>query len=536
MDSNKLKIILIATIAGIAAVYLGIAAATAQLEAIAWVMGALGLVAVLALGKNIWMLIPIGLAFSGGLNFLPTSPRLAWLAMFVTIVMFALRFLLRKTDEFTWRWNLLDLGILLHLIALAQAFIRNPVGLSVLGSSDTIGGKPYFIHAFAVICYILMGMVPGNLRAIRLVVILMICASLFDGAVSLIGSFVPAIAAIGIQFYSGFSFTAAYTGEAKDVSEGRVTEGKQLGESLGAAAFTIWRPLAALNPLNIIPFAMLSLAGIGIAVSGFRSVAGMIAIYFIVGSILRRKFADVAVALMAAVLAICFMAFVGLDKFPNGVQRVLSVLPIPGLVDENIKEFAQQSSEWRFEMWRLALTSDRYIHNKLFGDGFGMRADELAAQIDAAFGDKRKVIGMDSQDVMLERGSFHGFHVQAVRMSGYFGLLMALICLGIFLHHALSHIRYFRGRPEWGFILYICTPFLIYPFYAMLVFGDYRFGFPEYLVLAGFLKMLWNVRHAEAVEMARAPQQAHVRKALAPPPARRSRPVRGLPAPAMKAR
>jgi len=536
MDSQKLKLIFILAASGILAIYLGISAATAQTAAIAWVLGGFFLVFILALGKHVWALIPIGIAFSSGLNFLPTSPRLAWLAMFVTLVMFGLRFAVRRTNEFTWRWNLLDLAILLHLIAIGQAFVRNPVGLSILGGSEgMVGGKAYFIHFFAIICYVLMGMVRGKLSTIRIVVILMICCSFLDGAVTLLGSFVPAIAAIGIQFYGGFSFSAANTGVAMDASEGRVTEGKGLGESLGIAALTVWRPLSAINPNNIIPFSMLAIAGLGIAVSGFRSSAGMIAIYFIVGSLIRRKFADIMIAGMVAVLGICFLAIIGLEKFPNGVQRVLSVLPIPGLVDEDIADYAQKSTDWRVEMWKLALTSDRYIHDKMFGDGFGTRADELAAQIDAAFGDKRKVQGLSGAEVMMERGSFHGFHVQTIRMTGYFGLLMALITLGIFFRHAWSHIKYFRGRPEWGFILFICTPFLIHPFYVMLVFGDYSFGFPEYLVMAGFLKMLWNVRAQEAREFAYQ-RQLEASEAAPQQVQWRERSVTGLPAPAMKAR
>ena len=134
----------------------------------------------------------------------------------------------------------------------------------------------------------------------------------------------------------------------------------------------------------------------------------------------------------------------------------------------------------------------------------------------------------------MRRGSYHGFHVQTIRMTGYVGLLLTLIVLGAFLYHAWSHIRYFRGRPEWGYVLFVCTPFLIYPFYAMLVFGDYRFGFPRYFIMAGFLKMLWNIRHAEALELARTPRQALDGNASNPSPGARQEPPRGLPLPAMR--
>lgn len=501
MDSQKIKVILIVIISAIAAVYLGIAAATAQTVAILWVVGVLGIVLVLALGKNIWLLIAAGAVLSGGLNFLPGAFPPWWLAMLLTGFIFTLRFAMRRSDEFTWRWNSMDLVILLHIAMLAQAYLRNPVGLSIFGGSGDgmIGGKPYIAHAFAITCYVLLSMVRTDMRMFRIACIVMICSAFFDGMAILIGAFIPALAAIGIQFYSGFSFTTATTGVGANVAEGRTIEGKEVGENLGQAAFTLYRPISALNPfVNFLGFAMMSTAVFCVMISGFRSSMGMLAIYFVVCSLIRRRFADILACGALAVIALCILFFVGTDALPKAGQRILSVLPIPGLVDEQIKENAENSTEWRVEMWVLALTTDRYIFNKMWGDGFGMRKDEMDAMIDAAFGDKRASSGLDQQEVMMRRGSYHGFHVQTIRMTGYVGLLAVLILLGVFWHHAWSHIQYFRARPEWGYVLFVCVPFLIYPFYAMLVFGDYRAGLPRLIISAGFLKMLWNIRYGEA--------------------------------------
>jgi hypothetical protein len=534
VDSSKLKIILIVIIAAIAALYLGIASATAQTEAILWICGALAVVFILALGKNVWLLIAAGSALSGGLNFIPGSPRVWWIGMAVTGVVFALRFLMRRSEEFTWRWSILDLAILIHIMMLAQAYYRNPVGFQIFGGSQDgmIGGKPYVLHTFAIVCYVLLSMVPANLRMIKVAAIVMICCAVFDGAATMVGSLVPPVAALGVSLYSGFSFTIAQSGIAADAASGRVVEGKEVGTGLGRAAFTLFRPLSTLNPRNFLGFTMMVMAVGSILISGFRSAMGYLVIYFVVGSLVRGKLRDVVGAGMVGVIGICCLLFVGTENLPFGAQRILSVLPIPGLVDEQIKEGAQESTDWRVEMWMLALTTDRYIQNKMFGDGFGMRKDEMDAAQDAAFGDNRFVVGMDASEALMARGSYHGFHVQTIRMTGYVGLAVALIVLGIFFRHAWNHIQYFRGRPEWGYVLYICVPFLIYPFYAMLVFGDYRFGYPDYLLLAGFLKMLWTVRHAEARDA----------QHLSATPIRSSRQEqlsatgRGLPAPAMKSR
>jgi hypothetical protein len=503
MDSQKLKVFLIILLSAIAAIYLGVAAATAQVEAIAWVAGGLSIGFILALGKNVWLLIAAGAVLNGGLNMIPGSPAPWWLAMMVTGGIFALRFATRRTNEFTWRWNMIDLVILIHVAMLAQAYLRNPAGLSIFGGSDgMVGGKPYVIHGFAIICYVLLSMVRTDLRMFRIAVIVMICCAFFDGMTVLIGTFIPAVAAIGIQFYSGFSFRAATTGVGADVAEGRTIEGKAVGEDLGQAAFTLFRPLSTLNPLNYVGFLMMVIAVVTVTISGYRSSMGLLAIYFIVCSLIRRRFADVFASIALGIIAICVLFFVGTEKLPKAGQRILSVLPIPGLVDETIAQNAGRSTEWRVEMWMLALTTDRYIFNKWLGDGFGMRKDEMDAMIDSAFGDKRGMHGMDQQEAMMSRGSYHGFHVQTIRMTGYVGLALTLVILAVFWRQAWSHIQYFRGRPEWGFILFVCVPFLIYPFYAMLVFGDYRFGFPRVIIMAGFLKMLWNIRYAEARESA----------------------------------
>ena len=536
MDSQKLKIILVFVLSAFAAVYLGVAAATAQTVAILWVAGILGVVFVLALGKNIWLLIAAGAVLNGGLNFLPGSVPPWWLAMMVTGGIFTLRFAMRRTHEFTWRWNTMDLVILLHIAMLAQAYLRNPAGLSIFGGSDgMVGGKPYVVHGFSIICYVLLSMVRTDLRMFRIAVIVMICCAFFDGMAVLIGTFIPAVAAIGIQFYSGFSFRAATTGIGADVAEGRTIEGKEVGENLGQAAFTLFRPLSTLNPLNYVGFFMMVIAVFTVTISGFRSSMGLLAIYFIVCSLIRRRFADVFASIALGIFTICVLFFVGTEKLPKAGQRILSVLPIPGLVDETIAQNAGRSTEWRVEMWMLALTTDRYIFNKWLGDGFGMRKDEMDAVIDSAFGDKRAARGLDNQEVLMRRGSYHGFHVQTIRMTGYVGLLAVLILLGVFWRHAWSHIQYFRGRPEWGFVLFVCVPFLIYPFYAMLVFGDYRFGFPRMIIMAGFLKMLWNIRYAEARELAYQQQLEMGQTASITSPDRRY-PPRALPAPAMRAR
>jgi hypothetical protein len=48
--------------------------------------------------------------------------------------------------------------------------------------------------------------------------------------------------------------------------------------------------------------------------------------------------------------------------------------------------------------------------------------------------------------------------------------------------------------------LFICVPFLIYPFYLMLVFGQYKQEFAGILVASAMIKILDNIRIREIAE------------------------------------
>jgi hypothetical protein len=497
MDSSKLKILAIIVVASFAAIYLGVAAATAQKEAIAWMVGVLGIIFFLALGRNIWVIIPISLALIGNINLIPGSPTPWWMATMAVAAISVMRFLMRKHDlDFRFTW--MDFAILLQMLAIGQAFIRNPTGLAFLGG-DVVGGRPYVIFVFAALAFTLLSFVRTDLRTIKLVVIFTILMSVVDGALFLTGMYIPALAGKIFPIYSGVNYASAASGaEIGEATDTRIIGAKYVGEALGTAAFTIFRPLTALNPFRLLPF-LLMVSSMGfIMVSGFRSIMFKIAAIAIVSSLVRRKPVDVMIGGVLVAFALTFLVTTQTAKIlPFGAQRILSELPFDVGVDSRATVDADKSSEWRFEMWRLALFTDRYIQNKWLGDGFGYRTDELRAALDSLQGDNRRSSGQVGIDAMMAKGSYHGFHVETIRMTGAFGLLCALVGLGIFFRYALIQIRYFKGRPEWGYILYICIPFLIYPFYLMLIFGQYKIEFPTILVSSVMIKILDNIRVRE---------------------------------------
>lgn len=519
MESTQIKGIFIVVIAAMFAVYLGVAAATAQTEAIAWVAGFMGIAFILAMGKNIWMLIPATTSLIGSINALPGSPPVWGVAAAVTAMMYILRVAMRRSN-FVFRLDWVDLAIFLQVIAVGQAWARNPAGVMLLGG-DSAGGKSYFVFSAAFVAYFCLAITPATFKQIKIALILTIALMLGDGMISIVGDWVPSIASAIMPVYSNANFNVATTGSADwNLSEERGGGGFSiLGRAIVIPLLCLYRPLSCFSPFRPVLFALTTGGGVMMLLSGFRSGAAYLGAVFVMSALIRRRVMDIAVMGLLGVLGLALLMISGqLRSLPFGVQRILSVLPVD--VSAAARVDAENSSEWRFEMWRLALFTDRYIRNKAFGDGFGISAREMQAKLDQTFGHSFQ--NFDIQDQMLATGSYHGFHVETIRFTGVFGLAMALLGMAILFRKSLQLVRFYRGREEFPWVAYVCIPFLLYPFWSMLVFGAYRFEFPQFLALAGLLKMLDNLRLAE---LASATEQA---------PKEAPAPVRGnrLPAPA----
>jgi len=174
-------------------------------------------------------------------------------------------------------------------------------------------------------------------------------------------------------------------------------------------------------------------------------------------------------------------------------------------VGSNVKQASEASSAIRFRMWRLALSSDRYIKNKWLGDGFQISRDELTARNNFRFGVGARTGGMKQEEMLMAMGSYHGFHVETIRFTGAAGLLAETLALIAFARSAGANVRYFRHHAEWGYVLFVCIPFLIQPLWHWLVWGAYRSEFPTWLALAGMVKLLDVIRQREVAVEAREP-------------------------------
>jgi hypothetical protein len=506
MDSSKIKGLFIVGVAFLFAVYLGIAVATEQLVTLIWVGGGLFIALCLMLGKNIWILIPMTLPLQGVFNFIPGTPAPWWGAMAVTGGIYVIYFLMRRTQNMVWRFTWLDFAVLIQAVAIGQSFIRNPTGLLIMGG-EMSGGKPYFVYAFAFVAYFLLSITKTNLRVLRWAIIFTIIFTICESSLYVLTQLFPLIGLVMLPIYSHMYLAAVVTDDTYTAESSRLTGGKDVGQNIALPLFSLFPPITCINPIYIIRFFFLIIAIAMILLSGFRSAIILVGLYFVVGSLIRRQYAQLMIGGAAGFVALMLLIGSGMTKeLPFGIQRILSVVPFVE-VESSIRKDAQDSTNFRVEMWVLALTSDRYINNKYLGDGFGLKAAEQRAILNASLGDKRAQSQMRGTDDFMLLGAYHGFHVETIRFTGYFGLFLALVALGIFFKQALVQIRYFKGQREWGYVIFICMPFLIYPFYYMLIYGSYKDAFPIVLASAGLLKMLDNIRVSEIAAARRMAQQ-----------------------------
>ena len=86
-----------------------------------------------------------------------------------------------------------------------------------------------------------------------------------------------------------------------------------------------------------------------------------------------RRGRTVVLGSFIGVTALVMISLVNLvAPLPPNIQRSLSFLP--GTWDQRIRDDANESTDWRVEMWIEVLSSDRYIHDKILGDGLGFSA------------------------------------------------------------------------------------------------------------------------------------------------------------------
>jgi len=178
---------------------------------------------------------------------------------------------------------------------------------------------------------------------------------------------------------------------------------------------------------------------------------------------------------------------------PPNIQRSLSFLP--GTWENRYVKDAEESTNWRFEMWKEVLTTDRWIQNKWLGDGLGLTTRELqytlaqkAAKINA-----KGISGFDAQrESMLASGTYHSGPVQTIRVIGHVGLALLLLFQIRLAIHAHRQIQRCRGTEWFPLALFIGIPLIGNPVFFVFIFGEFKAATLTLLLGASLVRMLQN--------------------------------------------
>lgn len=469
MDSQKLKLIFIAVLALFAALYLGITAATAQVETVAWVVGGIVMSTCLILGRRVFLIIP----FLASLKLvfpLPGQFSTEIIAYGLVMTFLLLCFLTRRLPL---RGGITELEIWcgLVLLSVAQVYMRNPVGLNLFGA-DTVGAKPYAIFAASTACAFALSLLVINPKDLKLWVLLSFMGSITNFMIGCVGWVFPAAGYyLGATFSSDVKRATGADGASRisfvrNLSVGLATWISSRISPLRASFHFLWAPLV---------LAAFLLA----ALSGYRNQIALVGLIFLVGVCYRGGTKSLIASCMIGVVSLTMLAFVNaVAPLPPNIQRAMSFLP--GTWDQELAESGANSTEWRLEMWKDALLTDHWIKNKMLGDGLGLTKEELARSKELESerdGNARGRSGLTiQQESMMISGGYHSGPVQTIRTTGYVGLTVLLVAMIRIAVHAHRQIIRCRGTEWFPVALFLGIPLVIMPLFWTFVFGTFDGG------------------------------------------------------------
>lgn len=462
-------------VAFMVSIWLGVGVATNQSTTLLQMTALGGFVFCLFLGQRVWLLflflinmeIPLIQGF-GTKEF----------GQFVLIGFSTLIFLMRKL-KLNPKSTELDFWRFAVALVIVQVYIRHPVGLNMFGSS-AVGAKPYFIVTVAFFAGMILSKYKVPLKELKWMMPIAILGNLM---------FFPANR---LRFGGG----GAPVGNVATVSSGLEDQGATrigsfnlVGELLSRVLISRLSPLkACVHPFwGLIMLASLAAA----AASGYRNTVANVGMLLLVGIAYRGGIFSVVLSFLVGAMGLILLAIVNVaTPLPANVQRALS--PFPGTWEERYVENASGSSDWRYEMWREALFTEKWIENKIIGDGLGFSRRQLEQMKAAdAKGGGQAVSGLSNQqENMMITGSYHSGPVQSIRTIGYVGfvvMLLAMIRIAVHAHRQIIRCRHTEWFPM---MLFFGVPMIVFPVFFTFVFGTFDRGVVAIFLQSGLLDLI----------------------------------------------
>jgi hypothetical protein len=454
-------------------------------------LAALCTVTLLVMRGAVWLLLPIFWTLAGQIPIMPLPFAVRDLVvMFVFVaclVLKAMKIFRRKASL-----TLTDGILFVMLVYVATVFLRNPVGVAAVGS-ERVGGRPYLNTAIAFMAYLVLARVALTERQSIIMPYLIAGGRMIEGFLSIIAFRFPQLVPFMSQFYTTITRESFAAQDVRrpgdpDAGSGRRYYLMYIGYPLMLVLCAKFRPLTLINPLYVVRFLLFAVALAAVFRSGFRSILLASMMAMLLSSYFRRGWIDtIRLSVLGAVGLLLLIALQGtvLD-LPLAAQRALSFLP--GRWDPVAVREAKGSTEWRVEMWKAMLTTNKYIDNRLLGDGFGFTKAQLAR----IYSMELYGSSADQQENLLIVGGVHSGPVSAIRFVGYVGFGLFLLLLGAMSREAWRIIMRARDTVHFPMALFICIPIVWEPLNYVFVFGGFDTALPDAIFNAGMLGMLRN--------------------------------------------
>lgn len=472
-NSNLIRNIILMACGVFLAIWMGMSIVTEQTGTLLKLSAASLFIICLFLGQKVWLLMIFFSAMNLVLyrGFGSTEIGQALFLGFATIILLMRRLNLKPS------FGELECWMLLIVASVFQVYVRNPVGLNILGGGS-VGGAPYILIALSIASAFVLSQLKVDPKHLRWAMWLSFFGAIIGIPLNVLrrGSITDAVGAQGFD-------------NAKSDGANRLPLFSTLGSTISRILVCYISPLrAALHPLWGIAL-LISLASA--AMSGYRNALAGVLLTYILGLIYRGGFVSLVISAVSGALFLSTLALINLNfPLPGNVQRALS--PFPGTWEERYVTDAENSSDWRVEMWIEALTADRWIDNKMLGDGLGFSRLDLEANErmkDQKIG--RLASGLTAQqESMLVNGSYHSGPVHTIRTVGYVGLLILLVAMIRLAVHAHRQIIRCKGTEWFPLALFFGLPVIAHPIFFVFIFGEFPTGVAAWVLGMAMVRLL----------------------------------------------
>ena len=482
-------LITVTILLGIAfALYAGLKVGQGQAKTVIIILAAIPLVlAAVKYTSKLWILLPLSFGISGTIIALPIAlPLQDLIEVYVFLVFLVLKALkiVRKKQVF----RLLDVLLLINVIYLGFVFCRNPVGALGL-ETERIGGRSYFDVVGAFLAYWVLSQVTITPQQAFKLPIFMVIAPIFESFAGFLADIAPNIVEPLSRLYSSFAnqIDSSVNTPVGEFGENRYTYLANAGMGIPTTQSCYFNPTSFINPLFIGRFLLFVGSVIMLLLSGYRSNFVIIIVTLLFSGYLRSgSLQIIKITLFALpVLTILILGQNTIFNLPIAVQRTISFMP--GHWDQTALDDANGSTEWRVEMWKDALTTNLYIRDKIFGDGFGVDRKTYEAVQYAEANHITLRIKAEASAIM---GTFHNGPISTIRYVGYIGLVFYYILIIVIIGKAWDLVQKTKNTQFFPLALLICIPAILHPFFFTFIFGRFDGSLTVTILSVGMLNML----------------------------------------------